>query len=155
MTEMPKTAKVGIIFGAIGIAVGVGIALLIVNNQNREMTLQQPESDVNKPEVASPFGFYNAKYPTALAVGEKGAFVGSSDGGKPPYTFEWKFSDGVTLTGQNVTRSFVSPGAYHFNLIVTDAIGRQVKSADLNIRILQEVPEGQGTAANATSTQRN
>jgi PKD domain len=158
MATMSKTAKLAIIFSAIGIAVGIGIAFLIgSNNQNREMmgSEQQTEGDVNAPQAGRGFNFYNAKYPSALAVGEKGAFFAFSSGGKEPYTFQWKFSDGVTLTGENVTRSFASPGTYNFVLTVTDALGRQVKSTDLSIQVLQEMPKEQGEIANSTSTPHN
>jgi hypothetical protein len=152
MIAMPKTAKVGIIFAAVGIAVGIGIALLIVNNQNREVVSQQPESDINKPEVASNFGFYNVKQPSTLVVGENGSFIAFSGGGKEPYAFEWKFSDGVNLNGKSITRSFGSPGTYHFTVTITDALGRQVKTPDFNVQVYsREIPE-EGRTANATSS---
>jgi PKD repeat protein len=71
-----------------------------------------------------------------LTVGEEGAYAGVAGGGKSPYTFEWEFSDGITMKGENITRTFNSPGIQYFSLTVTDADGKQVKSTELNTRIV-------------------
>jgi PKD repeat protein len=101
------------------------------------------------------FGF-TAKYKTALVIGEEGTFGGTARNGEEPYTFEWKFSDGVTHSGQIITRSFNSSGTYYFDVTVTDAEGNKVKSGNLSINVLQEMPkEEEGGTANATSVQHN
>jgi hypothetical protein len=153
MTAMSKTVKSAIFFSVIGIAVGIGITLLIVDDQTLGRIFQPlvggSSGDNEQGGNSLPFAIrqnYNATVP----VGEEGVFLGVASGGKEPYTFEWKFSDGLTLTGQNVTRSFDVPGTYHFEVTVTDADGRQVKSTNPTINVLQELPKEDGTA-NATS----
>ena len=127
--------------------------LLIVDDQTLERIIQAlvggSSEDNEQGGNSLPFAI-RQNYNATLAVGEEGAFLGVARGGKEPYTFEWKFSDGLTLTGQNVTRSFDVPGTYHFEVTVTDADGRQVKSTNPTINVLQELSIGDGTA-NATS----
>jgi hypothetical protein len=145
MIAMSRTVKSAVFFSAIGIAVGIGIMLLIVDAQTLGRIFLQPllvgggtNDDGNNQGGNSliPFAI-RQNYNTTLAVGEDGAFLGVARGGKEPYTFEWKFSDGLTLTGQNVTRSFDVPGTYHFEVTVTDADGKQVKSTNLTFNVLQ------------------
>jgi hypothetical protein len=119
-----------------------------VDNQTEGMVLQRMAEDDDNPWLNPSFlASYNenirtgAHYKTRLAVGEEGFFVSSAKGGKEPYTFEWKFSDGVTVNGANVTRSFDSVGVYYFDLIVTDANGKQEKVTGMRIEVLQELPE--------------
>lgn len=52
---------------------------------------------------------YLTHYKAILTVGEETSFDAHSKFGKAPYTFEWKFSDSLSLTGENVTQSFDSP----------------------------------------------
>lgn len=146
---MSKGIKFAIIFGAIGIAVGIGITLVIVDNQTEGMVFQRAidDSDDNPWNDPAFIQSYNvnvrtgAYYKTSLAVGEEGFFISNAKGGKEPYTYEWKFSDGVTMNAANVTRSFDSEGTYYFDLIVTDANGKQGKSTVMHIDVLQELPE--------------
>lgn len=152
---MSRAVKSAIFFSAVGIAVGLGIMLVIVGNQTLRGIFQPlvGGSSSDKQENSFPFAIrenYNAK----LAVGEEGAFHGVARGGKEPYKFEWKFSDGLTLTGQNVTRSFNVPGTYHIEVTVTDADGKQVKNTNLTFDVLQEAPKGDGIA-NASLMQHN
>ena len=72
-----------------------------------------------------------AHYNATHVVGKEGTFFADSKYGKPPFTFEWKFSDGLTLTGQKVTRSFELPGKYSFYLTITDGNGDKETSAEL------------------------
>lgn len=156
---MAKGTKFAIIFGAVGIAVGVGITLVIVDNQTEGLVFQRAvdEGDDNPWNDPSYLKSYNenirtgAHYKTRLAVGEEGFFISSAKGGKEPYTFEWKFSDGVTMNAANVTRSFDSVGRHHFDLIVTDADGKQATITTMYVDVLQELPE-EGTT-NSTLTQ--
>lgn len=156
MIAMSRTVKSVIFFSAIGIAAGIGIMLLIVDDQSLGQIFQPlvSESNDNTPGDNNLSFAIRENYKARLAVGEEGAFLGNARGGKEPYTFEWKFSDGLTLTGQNVTRSFDVPGTYHFEVTVTDADGKQVKSTNLTFNVLQELPKGDRTA-NATSMQHN
>ncbi len=153
MNVTSKTVKSAIFFAMIGIAVGVGLLLLIGNDQTLRGIFQPLAGGGNngndQVDKILPFAT-RENYKARLAVGEEGAFHGVASGGKEPYRFEWKFSDGVTLTGQNVTRSFSLPGTYHIEVTVTDADGKQVKSSNLIFDVLQELPKENGTA-NATS----
>jgi hypothetical protein len=58
------------------------------------------------------------------------------------------------LTGQKITHSFDSPGRHFFDVTITDADGKQVKSSNLSLNVLQEMPKEEVTA-NATSMQHN
>jgi hypothetical protein len=84
---------------------------------------------------------YLSRYKAILAVGEEGTYNAYSKFGKPPFSFEWKFSDGVTLTGEKVTRSFSSPGKYTFHLTITDGTGEKVTSTELYTNVVQEMPK--------------
>lgn len=151
MPALSKGTKYAIIFGAIGIAVGIGITLIVVDNQTEGLVFQQAIEDDNPWNDPTFFEKYNenvrtgAYYKTKLAVGEEGFFVSSAKGGREPYAFEWKFSDGVTLNTANATRSFDSVGRYYFDLIVTDASGKQGKSTAMYIDVLQELPKEETT----------
>lgn len=155
MIAMSRTVKSAIFFSAIGIVAAVGIMLVIVDDQTLRWIFQPLVSESSDNKQGDNLAFaIRENYKARLAVGEEGAFFGTASGGKEPYTFEWKFSDGLTLTGQNVTRSFDVLGTYHFEVTVTDADGKQVKSTNLTFNVLQELPKGDGTA-NATSMQHN
>ena len=153
---MSRGTKFAIIFGAIGVAVGVGITLAVVDGQTEGMVFQRVVEDSDDNPFLNPsfLKTYNdvrtgAHYKTRLAVGEEGFFISSAKGGKEPYTFEWKFSDGVTMNAANVTRSFDSADRYYFDLTVTDAEGKQAKSLNMYVDVLEKLPsEG---AANSTS----
>lgn len=138
MVAMSSTVKSAIFFSAIGIAAGIGIMLLI--DDQTLLGIFDPlvgESVDNEQGGNLPFAI-RQNYNATLPVGKEGLFLGLANGGKEPYTFEWKFSDGLTLTGQNVTRSFDSAGIYHFEVTVTDADGKQVKSTtNPSINVLQ------------------
>jgi PKD domain len=139
MVAMSSTVKSAIFFSAVGIAAGIGIMLLIVDDQTL-LEVFNPligKSADNEQVGNLPFAI-RQNYNATLPVGEEGVFLALANGGKEPYTFEWKFSDGLTLTGQNVTRSFDSAGIYHFEVTVTDADGKQVKSTtNPSINVLQ------------------
>lgn len=138
MIVMSRTTKLAIIFSAIGAAaVGISVTLVTVANQTREMFERPVMESGDNNLLHYPSFEYVAKYKATLAVGEEGAFTGNGNGGKLPFVFKWRFSDGVTLTGREITRSFDSPGKYYFTLIVTDADDKQVRATDLNINIVQ------------------
>jgi hypothetical protein len=141
MVPFTKGTKLAIVFGVMGIVAGIGITLAIVDNQTEGMVFQRAVEDDNLWTSPSFLESYNedvrtgAYYKTRLAVGEEGFFISSAKGGKEPYTFEWKFSDGVTFSTANATRSFDSPGRYNFDLIVTDSNGKQAKSTAMYIDV--------------------
>ena len=155
MVTMSRAAKLAIFYSIIGIAIGIGLILLLVDTENLVGLFQigaseDNDNNNNNPLADRPFR-YKTYYKAILAVGEEGAYAADAGGGKPPYTFEWEFSDGITLTGENVTPSFDSPGIQNFSLTVTDADGKQVKSTELNTRIVPEISKEEETAANNTS----
>ena len=156
MVIMSRTVKSAIFFSAVGIAFGLGIILVILGDQTLRGIFQPlvGGSSGNQQGGNSPPFAIRENYKAKLALGEEGAFRGVAGGGKEPYTFEWKFSDGLTLTGQNVTRSFNVPGTYHIEVTVTDADGKQVKNTNLTFDVSQEASKGDGTA-NASLMQHN
>jgi hypothetical protein len=143
MTVMSRTVKSAVFFSAIAIAVGIGVTLVMTSNQTLAGIFQLGSSEQEDNENATiTFGrsfSFMTKYKTTLLVGEEGTFNGSARNGKEPYQFEWKFSDGVTMTDQKITRSFNSPGTYYFDLTVTDADGKQVKGENLSFNVTQEI----------------
>lgn len=154
MVTISTTAKSAIFYSIIGIVAGIGIMLLVFGNQTFQqvfLSLTGQSSDNNQGDNNPAFAI-RERHMARLAVGEEGVFNSSASGGKQPYKFEWKFSDGQTLTGQSITRSFDVPGTHYFDVTATDADGKQVKTTNLSIDILQELPNVNETA-NTTSMQ--
>ncbi len=130
MIAVTKSLKVAIIFAVVGVAGGVGIATAL---DREPPQIQQGEIEY---EGGNPFldpMFFKsfqetvrpmANYKSTLVVGEEGFYTADVKGGKEPYQYEWKFSDGVVLNGQSVRRSFDAPGSYDVLLRVTDAAER-------------------------------
>jgi PKD domain len=143
MTVMSRTVKSAVFFSAIAIAVGIGVTLVMTSNQTLagifQLGLSEQEDNENATITFGRSFSFMTKYATTLLVGEEGTFNGSARNGKEPYQFEWKFSDGVTMTDQKITRSFNSPGTYYFDLTVTDADGKQVKGENLSFNVTQEI----------------
>jgi PKD domain len=159
MVTLSRAAKLAIFYSIIGIAIGMGLILLLGVPENLVGLLQigvseDNDNNSNNPLADRPFR-YKTYYKAILAVGEEGPYAADAGGGKPPYTFEWEFSDGITMTGDNITRTFNSPGIQYFSLTVTDANGKQVKSTELNTRIMPEISKEEETAANNTSISTN
>jgi hypothetical protein len=158
MVTFSRAAKLAIFYSIIGIAIGIGLILLLVDTENLvglfQIGVSEDNDNNNNPLADRPFR-YRTSYKAILAVGEEGAYAADAIGGKPPYTFEWEFSDGITMTGDNITRTFNSPGIQHFSLTVTDANGKQVKSTELNTRIVPGISKEEVTAANNTSISTN
>jgi hypothetical protein len=147
MIAMSRTVRLTIIFSAIAIA--VGISIMLVTGYNKILAgLFLGSASEDKGYTLG----YSTHYPGILAVGEEGTYSADAKSEKaPPFLFEWKFSDGLTLTGQKVTRSFDLPGKYLFNLTVTDSTGKKVTSTELNTNVVQEMPKKGGTG-NTTLT---
>ncbi len=49
-------------------------------------------------------------------------FSAVASGGIPPYRFHWTLGDGTQADLQNISRTYVSPGIYHAEAIVTDSL---------------------------------
>jgi PKD domain len=159
MVTLSRAAKLAIFYSIIGIAIGMGLILLLGVPENLVGLLQigvseDNDNNSNNPLADRPFR-YKTYYKAILAVGEEGPYAADAGGGKPPYTFEWEFSDGITMMGDNITRTFNSPGIQYFSLTVTDANGKQVKSTELNTRIMPEISKEEETAANNASISTN
>jgi hypothetical protein len=159
MIAMSRTVKSVIFYSAIAIAIAAGVGIIVYNQTLG--TIFQRTADEEEEEGSSYLGGsvptlgFLSHYKAILAVGEEGTYDAHSKFGKPPYTFEWKFSDGVTLNGQNVTRSFDSPGKYPFYLTITDGNGDKVTSKELYTNVVQETPKEEVMTSNATSIQHN
>ncbi|HKG70701.1 MAG TPA: PKD domain-containing protein [Nitrososphaeraceae archaeon] len=157
---MSRQVKLAIIFSAIGAAVAIGIIVAIVYNQTvGEIFLhlageKDDEDSSNNLNSAPTLGFIT-HYKAVLAVGEEGTYSADSKFGKAPFSFEWKFSDGLILTGQKVSRSYDLPGRYSFYLTVSDSTGKQVTSTELNTNVVQETAKKENVTANATPTRHN
>jgi hypothetical protein len=155
---MTRRAKSAIIFGAVGAAaVGIGIIIALVYNQTvgemlQRLTGKDDEDSSSDSLNSAPELGYLSRYKAILAVGEEGTYNAYSKFGKAPFSFEWKFSDGVILTGEKVTRSFSSPGKYTFYLTITDGTGEKVTSTELYTDVVQEKPKEQ-EVTNATPPQ--
>lgn len=139
MVTLAKSTKWALIFVGIGIAAGVGITTALFQQhkiQQSEVIYDNDNQWLNplflqsyQEEIRT-----GAHYKSRLAVGEEGFFYAEAKGGKEPYQFEWKFSDGVVLTAKNSTRAFDSPGEYSAQLTVSDADG-QKKSSNISVRV--------------------
>lgn len=154
MVTISTTAKSAIFYSIIGIVAGIGIMLLVFGNQTFQqvfLSLTGQRSDNNQGDNNPAFAI-RERHMARLAVGDEGVFNSSASGGKQPYNFEWKFSDGQTLSGQSITRSFDVSGTHYFDVTATDADGNRVKTTNLSIDILQELPNVNETA-NTTSMQ--
>ena len=150
-TRKPRSA---VIFGIIGAAVGIAATIIIFYNQPAGSMLQglvgggenkydnTNYNSNNQDNTVAKLGFIT-RYKAILAVGEEGSYFADPKFAHGPGTFEWKFSDGLTLTGQNVTRTFDTPGRYSFYLTVTDSNGDKVTSTELYTDVLQEKPKEQ------------
>ncbi len=154
MTAMTRKTKLAIIFSAVGAAVGIGVIITIAYNQTvGEMFLRlvgEKDDDNGNLDSEQTLGSLS-RYKAVLAVGEEGTYSAVAKFGKAPFLFEWKFSDGLTLTGQTVTRSFDLPGKYTFYLTVTDSTGKKDTSTELFTNVVQEMPKKEGTG-NTTLT---
>lgn len=141
MVTFAKGTKWILILVGIGVAAGVGIITLAA--------LQQLDIEQNEVIYDNEVPWMNpsflqsyqdnlrtgAHYKSRLGVGEEGFFYADARGGKEPYKFEWKFSDGVVKTVQNATRTFESPGNYTAQLTVTDA-GGQKRNSNISVQVL-------------------
>jgi PKD repeat protein len=143
-----KGAKLAAVFVGIGVVAGIAIAFAIVRSQTQGQVITRVVEDNENPFLDPEFlKTYQtelrtgAHYKTQADVGEPAFFVSDAKGGRLPYTFEWKFSDGVTLTSQNSTRTFEVPGTYFFDLTVTDADGKKAGSTKMSIRVTDESPD--------------
>jgi hypothetical protein len=140
LVALTKGTKWALIFAGIGVAAGVGItfALLQPRGIQQGEVIYDNENSWMSPAFLESFKDLRtgAHYKSSLAVDEEGFFNAAAKGGKEPYLFEWKFSDGVVLTSQNATRSFGSPGKYDIQLTVTDADGDK-KISNILVNVIE------------------
>jgi PKD repeat protein len=137
--------KLAAIFGGAGVAVGIAIALIFMASQNQGSVFARVVEDNENPFLDPEFlKTYQtslrtgAHYKSEVVVGQEAFFVSDARGGKQPYTFEWKFSDGIILTEQNATRTFDSPGTFRFDLTVTDADGKKAGSTRMTVNVKEQ-----------------
>jgi PKD repeat protein len=129
MTGLPKSTKMAIIFGGVGILVGVGITFALIKS---EVSNEIDQELIGDSKVSNDVLLQTAKahvrpaiyHKSTLAVGEEGTFSADASGGYPPYSFEWDFGDGsASTTLQNVTHTFTSAGEYKVQLTGIDSKG--------------------------------
>ena len=137
-----KGTKMAVVFVGVGIAVGVIVSFAIISSQSQEGVFARVVEDSDNPFLDPEYlKTYQtslrtgAHYRSDLVVGQEAFFISDAKGGKLPYTFEWKFSDGVVLTAQNATRTFDAPGTYHFDLTVTDADGKKAGGTAMTVNV--------------------
>lgn len=70
-----------------------------------------------------------AQAPTNVKVGQAGAYECAAQGGRPPLTYVWNFSDGHTLSGRNVTHAFAQTGNFTASCLVHDTLGSHVTAS--------------------------
>jgi hypothetical protein len=63
---------------------------------------------------------------SSLSVGTAGAFSVSASGGTGPWTYTWRFSDGVSASGSSVEHAFGSSGSFSATVWVNDSTGASV-----------------------------
>jgi hypothetical protein len=127
MFPLTKSLKFALVFIAVGVAVGVGVAMALTPRGDQVFQRIAEDEDDNPWLDPAYLQKYESQlrigshYRSNLGIGEEGFFNSNAKGGKTPYSFEWKFSDGVVLTEQNVTKSFDSPGEKTVQLTVRDS----------------------------------
>jgi PKD repeat protein len=57
------------------------------------------------------------------AIGQTVSFAGAASGGTQPYSYSWGFGDSAVATGNSVTHSYSSAGAFTVVLTVADSAG--------------------------------
>jgi PKD repeat protein len=136
--------KMAAVFGGVGVAVGIIVTLIVIGGQNQgavfARVVEDNENPFTDPEFLKTYQTSlrtGAHYKAQVAVGQEAFFAADAKGGKLPYTFEWKFSDGVVLTEQNATRTFETAGTHRFDLTVTDAGGQKAGSTQMSIRVTE------------------
>lgn len=73
---------------------------------------------------------------TAADVGQLVDFSCLASGGTAPYTLEWTFGDGVSLSGAAIAHAYAGPGQYTPTCRVSDAVDAQVAtSANLSVSL--------------------
>ena len=136
--------KMAAVFGGVGVAVGIIVTVLVIGSQDPgrvfARVVEDEENPFTDPEFLKTYQTSlrtGAHYNAEVAVGKEAFFISDAKGGKQPYSFEWKFSDGVVLTSQNSTRTFDAPGVYRFDLTVTDADGQKSGSTQMSVRVTE------------------
>jgi len=129
MTSLSKSTKMAIIFGAIGIAVGIGVTTILIK---AEVSSEIDQDRISDSKLSNDLLLKSVKehvrpainHKSTLVVGEVGIFSADASGGHRPYHFEWDFGDGSpTSTLQNVTHPFSSAGEYKVQLTGIDSVG--------------------------------
>jgi PKD domain-containing protein len=130
MTAISRGTKFAIIFGVIGIVVGVAATLAFIQTDEGAELKQRLVGDTRESSeglflkvkgVVRPAIYHKSN----LSPGEEGVFYADATGGTRPYKFQWDFGDGSAISPlENVTHSFLSAGDYKVQLTATDSTGR-------------------------------
>ncbi|MEO9320044.1 MAG: PKD domain-containing protein [Nitrososphaera sp.] len=130
-------SKKSLFYVGIGIAVGIGVALIIFNLMNKSQTDQLVQGAVDEsqgnsgPVFSLPFinqapqpkVFVAVTYPNTALKGSPTTFSAEGTGGIAPYTYHWQLPDGTTAAGENVTHVFNSSGRQQVTVTSTDSKG--------------------------------
>ncbi len=108
------------------------VKLTVTDDKGSSVTARKDLTISGKPGQPPIASF---KIEGSLVVGEEIVFdaTNSSDPDGRVVSYEWDFGDGVTLSGQRVVHSYLSPGQYLVKLIIKDDTG-------LSAQAVQKIP---------------
>lgn len=145
MMNMSRSVKLSIIFLTVGIAIGISAFYILSQDSDSEIQQRAVSEEDGDPfdalsieERAKRLAYLSVGiyYKHRLAVDEEFPFTAAAKGGKPPYEFEWKFSDGAIYSVQNITRSFAAVGNYTGEFTATDSAGDS-RSNTFRIQVIE------------------
>ena len=119
-------------YGTYSVSVGGGV----LGQQTSTQTYISRNVKVNRPPVANPGSFRKTCPGTAVNFDASKSF--DFDGKLS--TFEWKFGDGHTLKGRQVSHKFSKPGTYSVSLTVTDNSGSTCASTTKSVDVFVNSP---------------
>src|SRR5437016_8628233 len=68
--------------------------------------------------LSTNFTFSPINPPPASSI----TFTANTEGGSPPYSYNWYFGDGSTGSGAVIDHTYSSAGQYNVSLTVTDSV---------------------------------
>ncbi|MCI4332333.1 MAG: fibronectin type III domain-containing protein [Thermoplasmata archaeon] len=99
-----------------------------------------------RSDIPGPLAATVVSAPTTLVQGVRGAFSCLATGGTSPRLYDWKFGDGATAAGRNVSHVFTKTGTYAVTCLVRDAVGDKTNaSTSLAVTSNGSAPPGNGT----------